>query len=179
MVMRKLSKRDGRPWAIIGIEDMDSSIECLMFSDAYEKYGEYLQEDAVILMEGHISIRDEEESATVIVQKVVPLKDAPEHYASHLHVPIYQDKVNSQDLTNLQELLRREPGETEVILSCVLDNNKVAFVQTGASFKVSPKKELVDDICQWAGKDKLIIKPNRKVADRESRRRFYPKKDQD
>ena len=50
-LQRKMTKQ-GNPWAIATVEDLEGSIEVLFFPQTYQQYAMSLSEDAVICVEG-------------------------------------------------------------------------------------------------------------------------------
>ena len=56
-VDRRVSKK-GNPWAIVTIEDMESSIQCMFFGKVYEAASTELIQDAVVQVRGQVEVRD-------------------------------------------------------------------------------------------------------------------------
>lgn len=55
---RRVSKK-GNPWAIVTIEDMESSIQCMFFGKVYEAAAAELAVDAIVQIRGQVELRDE------------------------------------------------------------------------------------------------------------------------
>ena len=54
-VDRRVSKK-GNPWAIVTIEDMESSIQCMFFGKVYEAASTELIQDAVVQVRGQVEV---------------------------------------------------------------------------------------------------------------------------
>ena len=59
--------------AFVSMEDLYGSMEIIVFENAYQSAGATLMEDNVVLVEGRLSIREEDQNVTIIANKIVPL----------------------------------------------------------------------------------------------------------
>ena len=59
--------------AFITLEDMTGQMEGLVFPKIYERYQAYLTQDAIVVVRGHLSLR-EEEAAKLIVDSITPIQ---------------------------------------------------------------------------------------------------------
>ncbi|MDK7286321.1 OB-fold nucleic acid binding domain-containing protein, partial [Bifidobacterium bifidum] len=57
-VERKISKK-GNAWAIITVEDMEASVQCLFFGKAYEENASKLNIDTIVRVRGFAEAREE------------------------------------------------------------------------------------------------------------------------
>lgn len=67
----KFTKRNEK-MAFISLEDKYGEIECILFPNMLEKFGEIIVEDNAVCVDGTISLRDDE-APKIIVNKVIPL----------------------------------------------------------------------------------------------------------
>ena len=66
--------KKGDYMAFITLEDMTGQMEGLVFPKIYERYQAYLTQDAIVVVRGHISLR-EEEAAKLIVDSITPIQN--------------------------------------------------------------------------------------------------------
>ena len=97
IVQRRVDK-NGRPWAILTLEDLSGSTEILCFAKTYAKIGELLQEDAKILVTGRLTVDSrgggrpggDDESAgeevrfKMMADSIEPIKDDAEAISAEL-----------------------------------------------------------------------------------------------
>jgi DNA polymerase-3 subunit alpha len=111
-LQRKMTK-NGNPWAIATVEDLEGAIEVLFFPQAYQTVSTMLTEDLVVVVRGRLNRRD----------------DVPTLYASELTIPDVTEGprgpvVIAMPLTRctapvaerLKDVLATHPGVTEVHL---------------------------------------------------------------
>lgn len=58
--------------AFINVEDMESSVECIVFPKSFNRYRDLIEEDNLVIIKGRISIKEEEEPK-VICEDIQPL----------------------------------------------------------------------------------------------------------
>jgi DNA polymerase-3 subunit alpha len=169
----KRSKKDNRTWAILNLEGRDRSVECLVFANSYETCREALVPEAPVLVEGHVSRREGEEEAKVMVENVLPLHEAPLTLTSEVHVRLYENKLSTGELERIKEICLAYPGETRLVLCAVCQEGGMAFIQPPLS--VANSRKFREDIVGLLGKDALWQKGNRTRP--EQRRRRWVKKE--
>ncbi len=175
-VMTKLSRKDGRPWAIIEIESLDAHIECLCFANSYETCGQFLEIDQPVIIEGFTTRREGDESSKVIVDKVFPLAEAPACLTREILIKFDESQSDDSFLSKLKDVLLRHPGESGVVLRAACDSGEYAFVEVSRSLGVRYDKGFVDDLTQNVGDLPIRAYPITDLPKRE-RRRFERKPD--
>ena len=58
-VQRRITKQ-GRAWASATLEDLDGAVEVLFFPNTYELVGQYIAEDAIVVVKGRVDRRDDQ-----------------------------------------------------------------------------------------------------------------------
>ena len=163
----KYSKKNQTPWAIINLEDLEGAIECFIYTSSYAEYADLIVEDETVFIEGFTSARDGEDKPKLIVSKVVPIRNAPMEYTKEIHVRIYEDQASDVVLCKLKELLLLEAGSTDVILSVICSNKRVAFIKAGREFCISFSSQLEKNIYALLGEQSVLVKPNKVAPKRE------------
>ena len=126
----KRARKDQRPWAVVGLEGLEGSVECLVFADMYEKCADLLIPEAPVFVEGTVSNR-EEEDAKLLAEKLIPMAEASALLTAEVHVRLHQASTSPEDLERLQRICASYPGETPVILSLICATGEIAFVKCG------------------------------------------------
>lgn len=75
--IKKKYTKNNKIMAFVNIEDLYGNIETIVFENAYQQAGTALMEENIILVEGRLSIREEEQSVSIIANKIVPLGTFP------------------------------------------------------------------------------------------------------
>lgn len=68
--IKKKYTKNNKIMAFVNIEDLYGNIETIVFENAYQQAGQALMEESVVLVEGRLSIREEEQSVSIIANKI-------------------------------------------------------------------------------------------------------------
>ena len=107
--MRAKATKKGSMMGFAVLEDLTGQIECLIFPKIYERYHYDLQEDAPVLLTGHLSVREDEDTK-LLVDVVEPLnpQSAPPK------APAAEEKLSDVELARRSPVklyLRMERGQ--------------------------------------------------------------------
>jgi DNA polymerase-3 subunit alpha len=146
-IARKRNK-EGKPWAVMTIEDRAGSIEAMVFANSYERLAPQVVEDQAVLVTGLV-LPEENSQPKISVQDIVPLDNARVDLPSVISIRVWLAKNGSVDRAQaLQELFRRKPGDTAVRLRLEAPRDFSVLLDVPA--KVRPDKEFrasVEAIC--------------------------------
>ncbi len=93
-IVRKRT-REGKPWAAMQIEDLEGSIEALLFSTQYERLNPSLNEDKAVLIRGLV-LPEENAPPKISVQEIVPLDVARVNLPSLISIKVPVNGASSQ-----------------------------------------------------------------------------------
>lgn len=102
--------KNNRMMAFCTLEDLYGSMEIIVFPKVYERYQILLEEDALILVEGRLSVSEEE--VKLLAERFYPLKKERDE---KLYLKL-SDFSNTALLSNLKTILKHHEGHTPVIL---------------------------------------------------------------
>ena len=141
-VDRRVSKR-GNAWAIVTVEDLESSIQCMFFGKVYEAAAAELTVDQVVQIRGMVELRDETVSMRATEMQVPTLEAADER---PVIITLPQAALDRRHMMQLGHVLTNHPGYCEVKLA-VMDAKGNAEVMTfGDRFRVKRDTSLFAEI---------------------------------
>lgn len=111
-LQRKMSKQ-GNPWAMITLEDMEGSLEVAFFGETYLAYSTVLAEDAIVVVRGRVRRREESMSLQAME---VSLPDVSQAVDAPVVVSLAAARCTPPLVERLREVLSTHPGVTEVHL---------------------------------------------------------------
>jgi DNA polymerase-3 subunit alpha len=153
-IQRKRNK-EGKLWAALQVEDLEGSIEAMVFSTQYERLLSALNEDQAVLVRGLV-LPEENAPPKVSIQDIVPLDVASIHLPSliSIRVPL-NGSAEAGRASALHDLFERKPGATEVRLRLEKSRDFSVIIDVGA--KVRPDKEFCAELSRICGKEALEI----------------------
>src|SRR5215211_1183066 len=109
-ITRKTTKR-GDIWAVITVEDLEASIEVLLFPKAYEAVSTVLATDTVVKVKGRLK-RDDE--AVSLNASELTLPDVNSGPSGPVIISLSHARCTPAVLEQLRAVLAQHPGSTEV-----------------------------------------------------------------
>ena len=140
-VQRKTTKK-GSAWAIVTIEDLEGSIDLMVFPQTYASAGVHLVEDAVLLC--RVRVDDDDDDMRAIVLEVSPLdvSDAP---TGPVRVSMAASRCVPPMVNRLKEVLATHPGSVEVHL-LLTGGARTTVLRLDDALRVAPSPALFADL---------------------------------
>ena len=165
-VMKKISKKSNKPFAIVQLEDLYGSVECMVFGKAYDEAKDLLEPEKPIYVIGHIRREESEENtapASISVRSIEPLENIMGTQTNELHLHLFEDECSKETLAGLHTLLKRHSGSVPVVLCVCLKRGQTAFIEISREFYVLPSPQLIQEIDELLGPNRFKIKGNMEV----------------
>jgi DNA polymerase-3 subunit alpha len=147
-VVRKTTKT-GAAWASATLEDLEGSVEMMVFPAVYAQVGIHIAEDAVVTVKGRLSLRDE--SLSLFVSDVT-LPDLSVGPRGPVVVQLPAARCTPPVVDRLKEVLGTHPGTTEVHLR-LLNGNRTTMLRLSDGLRVNATTALMGDL-------KALLGPN-------------------
>jgi DNA polymerase-3 subunit alpha len=112
-VQRRITKQ-GKAWASAMLEDLDGAVEVLFFPNTYELVGQYVAEDAIVVVRGRIDRRDEQARLMAMDLKVPDLTIAAPSAAKPIVLQLPPARCTPPIMKDLKRVLASHPGVAEV-----------------------------------------------------------------
>ncbi len=148
-VQSRVSKKNGKLWATITLEDLTGSVEINFFPQTYQTVSTMLSQDTVAVVTARVQDRDgsiqlSAQSMTLPPSDIEP--DAP------LELQLPERMCTRQLMDGLADILRSYPGNSPVRLH-VRRAASTAVVQVAKGFYVKPEPSLYSDLRVLLGRN--------------------------
>jgi DNA polymerase-3 subunit alpha len=110
-VQRRITKQ-GRAWASATLEDLAGGVETLFFPNTYEVIGQYIAEDAIVVVRGRVDRRDDTPRIMAMDMSMPDISHNPDVKPITLTMPI--TRCTPPLVSELKEILTSHPGDSEV-----------------------------------------------------------------
>ena len=158
------STKNNNMMAFVDMEDLYGLIELIVFPKIYEEYEHLLKTDNIIIVEGRISIK-EEEDAKIICEKITSMNSSKQNKTgdklknSKLFIKIDTQK-NPRILQTIKNILGKSPGEQPVY---VIDeakrlSGKPVMMKADRSIWVDVNEILIDNLKSACGDECVALK---------------------
>jgi DNA polymerase III subunit alpha len=141
-VVRKQTK-DGGLWAIVTVEDLESSIEVLLFPKVYATVALSLATDTVVRIKGRIRAKDDSVEMT---GQEVNFPDVSEGPSGPLVIQLPAVRCTPAVIEQLAQVLRAHPGPTEVRVKLISATSGSKVWRLDEGLRVAPSHPLIADL---------------------------------
>ena len=150
-VQRKVS-RQGTPWAIVTVEDLDGAVDVMFFSNTYATHGVNLVEDRIVAIRGRVDKREEQPRVSALDLTLPDLNQIP---TGPLVISMEMSRCTPPVIERMKEILRSHPGGREVHLQ-LDENGKKTVLKIDEGLKVTSSPSLSADLKTVLGPDCLV-----------------------
>ena len=178
--IHKILTRNGEQMVFATIEDMQKSMEAVVFPKKFSENSEIWREDNVVMVEGKIN--NKEGALKILVDKVEEIGEQMTMIGEPLKKDNYQqnwqkkpekpkkllkneikklylsipNQGSKEILSQIKEIILKYPGNNPVVLK-LYTNGNTQLVETKT--KVSDSKEMTESLEKVLGKNKIEISP--------------------
>ena len=158
-VIARKRNREGKPFAAVQIEDLQGTIDGLVFTTSYEQLSPELVEDRAVLIRG-VALPEDGGATKVSVKDIVPLENARVDLPRLISIRVFvnRDSPAGDKAEALRELFGRKTGEAEVRLR--LEKPRDFSVILDVTERVRPDKEFRSEIERICGAESMEILAN-------------------
>ncbi len=143
---KKFTKKDGKPFAVIALEDFTGQIELTAWDDVFAEKASLLNPGSVISVTARLIRRDDSVRATV--SSIAPLK--PKASVKPVRLRLARGKLTEGALPGILEAVRRFPGKRPLIIEIVNDEGVTFEIQAAESLAVGDESGLKNAVLQFA-----------------------------
>src|SRR5579862_1210838 len=95
-VQNGISKKSGKPYSMVTLEDLEGSVQILCMNENYDKYHDLLTVNKAILVIGEVNTGDERPK--IFPQEIMMLEDAPRKYTKQVHLRLNMAHLQPEQL---------------------------------------------------------------------------------
>ena len=138
-VSHGVSKKSGKPYSMVTLEDLEGSVQLLVMNE-YDKFRPLLEVNKAILVIGEVSTG--EDRPKIFPQDIMPLEDAAKKYTKAVHLRLPMAHLKPEDLERVHQLTSAHAGKCPLYLCFLRPEGGSVFVQAHERFGITPSLEL-------------------------------------
>ncbi len=143
---KKFTKKDGKPFAILTLEDLTGSLEVMVWNETYSRHASALEKGNVVALTGRLDLRDEGvRLAASEITRIEIKRTAPKP----LRLKLLCDQVTEKDLQSIRSAVLEYPGVAPLELWFVRPDGRRARLAAGRQFSVDFQPALRDRLAAW------------------------------
>jgi DNA polymerase-3 subunit alpha len=153
-VKTMLTKKGDR-MAYLTLEDLQGTVEVIVFPDLYKSAGALIAPERVIRLTGTVDRGDK--GTKLRGSKIEPLADAQAQTVKRVLIRLSDRPEAKDQLPRLRDVLLRHPGATSVALTVLMDPSMEADTAPLPNLTVTASEHLVADVEEVLGKGALSL----------------------
>ena len=167
-VQSGFSKKSGKPYALVTLEDLEGSVQVLCVNDNYDKYRGLLVQGKALFVIGEVNTG--EDRPKVFPQEIMPLEDAPGRFTKQVHLRLHTAHLKPESLDAIRQLATAHPGKCPLFLCFKRPAGEVIFVETHENFFVAASQALQQAADELLGEQTYYAKVDTSLPERAPRR---------
>ena len=155
-VEKKFTRREGKPFAVVWLEDLTEMLEVVVWNEVYLKVSDALAAGRVIEIKGTLDKREEVLRATALeIRLLAPEKAnrANEQSTDARQEPVvllqFSAATTGEELRAVREILVSSPGPRPVQLLFERANGNSLRLDASADFRVNLTPDLEEKLSRW------------------------------
>jgi DNA polymerase-3 subunit alpha len=103
---KKLTRKEGKPFAILTLEDFTGSVEVMVWGEVYAKTSKEIDKGKIVAITGKLDKR--EDSIRIVANEIGPMTGRKSVKALTIDIPL--EKADEERLMAIRDLVRQFPG---------------------------------------------------------------------
>ncbi|NBR86960.1 MAG: DNA polymerase III subunit alpha [Verrucomicrobia bacterium] len=166
-VQQGLSKKNGKPFAIVTLEDLEGTFSMLLFNDNYDKFRELLVPQKALLVVGEVN--NDEDKPKLFPSEILPLEDAPRKFTKQVHLRLYPAHVDAAKLEAMRALVEAHRGKCPLFLCFRYPDAPPLFIETHERYAVAPSVAFQRAVDELLGEETYYAKVDTSAPERPKR----------
>ncbi|MDA9557222.1 DNA polymerase III subunit alpha [Vibrio sp.] len=155
-----ITTKRGTRMGALTLDDRSGRLEVMLFSEALEKYADYLEPDKILVVSGQVSFDDFSGGLKMSAREVLDLGGAREKFARGLAISINEKQINQQFFDSFYEKIAPYRSGTIPVHVYYQTSDARARLTLGTEWRVTPTDTLIDDLKQLLGQDQVELEFN-------------------
>ncbi|HXJ55939.1 MAG TPA: DNA polymerase III subunit alpha [Verrucomicrobiae bacterium] len=166
-VQQGFSKKNGKPYAMVTLEDLVGTVSMLCMNENYDRYRELLVPGKALLIVGEVN--NDEDRPKLFPQEILPLEDAPRKYTKQIHLRLNAVHLGPDRLEAVRALCQAHPGRVPVFLCLRRLTGELVFIETHEKYSVTPSASFQRAVDDLFGEETYYAKVDNALPERQKR----------
>ncbi len=152
--LTKTGRNAGSKMAVFTLDDLQGSVEIVMFPDVLNKYGGLLLKDTVVFVKGKLDFR--REKPNILAVELISLDEVTERLAGKVKISLDVADVTKEKIATIKSICRSHRGKSPVYVAIRTDKGKV-FAAADKQLSVNPDIDFCREIRQLVGPENFQL----------------------
>jgi DNA polymerase-3 subunit alpha len=166
-VQQGLSKKSGKPYALVTLEDLKGSMSLLCLNENYDKHRDLLAVGTAVGVIGEVN--NDEDRPKLFPQELFRLEEAPRRFTDQVHLRLFTAHLSPERLEAVRDLVAAHRGRCPLFLCLRTPGGEAVFIEAHQNFAVTPSLELQKAVDDLFGEETYYVRVNTRLPERQKR----------
>jgi DNA polymerase-3 subunit alpha len=144
-----VSKKSGKKYALVTVEDLTGTVQLLAMNENYDKYRSLFALNEALLITAEVSTG--EDKPKLFPQDILRLEDAPRKLTKQVYLRLDATMLDTAKLEATRTLVEAHKGSIPLFLALKLQGGEIAYLEPNDRFAVAPSVALEDAVTDVFG----------------------------
>lgn len=155
----KSGRSAGQKWAIIQLEDLEGSIEGMVFAEKFAELSErnpaLVSPESIVFVRGKVDRK--RETPCLVVDDIITIDEAIQKLTTGLLIKLDREKHSPQVVSQIKPILGQSKGGTPVYIEMAVNGSQQAMIKLSADLFIKPSLTLRQDLESLLGNGQAIL----------------------
>lgn len=152
-VVVKRSQKNGKQYATGLFEDLNGSIEILIFAKVLDKFDTLINCGEPVMVTGRVEMEGDKPKK-ILANSLKSLKEVRRDAASAIHIKLDSLGVDDDVIVKIKEVIEKHKGNCPLFFH-VKDHNETKTIRAHSAFNIFPSEVFIEDISKLVGHDSV------------------------
>ncbi len=143
--------------AFVTLEDFSGKGDCIVFSDAYRQYNQFLTQDSMIMVVG--TAEPSGDALKIIAREVIPIEKVVEKFGRNVHISIQLGSVKEETIGLLKDVIKRHKGKYPCYFNVLTNESEQPYLLQSEKYAVNPDENFVNEVESILGPASVRFSP--------------------
>ncbi|MSU31626.1 MAG: DNA polymerase III subunit alpha [Pedosphaera sp.] len=167
-VQKGSSKKTGKPYAMVTLEDMSGTATILAMNEAYDKYGSLFVLNQPLLVTAEVSTG--EDKPKLFPQEIMRLEEASKKFIQRFHLRLRVEQLIGTRMEELRAVMESHKGSVPVFLCLQMPDGASVWIEPNDRYQVEASIAFETAMMQMFGEESVQVKLDNSLPERVQRR---------
>ena len=167
-VQQGVSKKSGKPYAMVTVEDLTGAVTLLAMNESYDKFRDLFVPSTALLVVGEVSTG--EDKPKLFPTEILRLEDAPRRLTKQVQLQLDHAQLGRGTLESVRNILEAHSGRVPFYLRVRVPSGGSVFIEPNDRYTVAPSAELERALEEVCGAQSVMVSADRSLPERAPRK---------
>ena len=152
--LTRKGRNAGSKMAVFTLEDLQGSVEVVMFPDVLNRFAEFLVKDTIVFVRGKLDYR--RGKPNIIAVELIALDDVREKLAAKVRIRLNAEDVTKEKVAEIKSICRHHRGQSPLYVAVKTDKGRV-YATADRELSVNPDLDFCRKMRQLVGPENFQL----------------------